>query len=101
MNTNGSQFILYLVIVASIALLVHALLKHYWIACAVGAIGSSFINVLHEAWKLDFKIDPADVAFWIPALLIMGVAIALPVVILVGLPFWWFRNRSKVPPSLG
>lgn len=100
MNFNDPNFQWYLAWGAFIALIVHGLLKRYWLACLVSAVCISTINLIGLVWTGDQTVRPSDVAFWLPMIFMFSLPISFVPSLVIGLPFWWFRKRRSVPPPL-
>jgi hypothetical protein len=85
----------YLLFVAVIALVLHAVSGQY-LACTIGgAVACSILNLVHEAWIAGWQVNPG----WAPPMFIVGVLLALPVCGVVGLPFlgtrYWRRRAAE------
>jgi adenine/guanine phosphoribosyltransferase-like PRPP-binding protein len=65
-------------------------------ACFLAVLASSIINVGHELVLHDFHVSPSDLVFWIPGLLAIGVAFAMPIAILTGVPFYCVRRPRSI-----
>jgi hypothetical protein len=95
----------YLLLAALVAIIAHARVRRYFIACALAAAVASVFNLLHETWRADFAVNLG----WGPPLYLMGFLLAFPVAGLVGMPFAYYRQRqdrsraadtgSRLPPQ--
>jgi hypothetical protein len=81
----------YLAVVAVVALVVHSFIRRFGVSCLAGAVLSSVLNLVHEAWLVGFKVNLG----WGPPLFIVGVLLALPVCLVVGLPFLAIRASRR------
>jgi len=79
----------YLAFVAIVALVLHFVVRRWGAACVFGAILCSVLNLVHESWRADFRVNLG----WAPIEILVGCILALPIVAVVGLPFAWFRSR--------
>lgn len=75
---------------AVMAIIAHAAIRRYFIACTVAAAVTSFLNLLHGAWLADFDVNLG----WAPPLYLAGFLVAFPVAALVGLPFHVWRQKE-------
>ena len=82
-------------VAALMAGVVHFFVRRYWGAVFISAPAVSLLNIVHELFRHDFRVRPADVAFWIPMLFIEGIVVAWPVVAIVGIPFYVVRRRRQ------
>jgi len=80
---------------AAAGLVAHGVVRHYWVAVVIGATGASIVNIVHEASKIGVAVRPVDLFFWIPMLLVMGIAGAFPVAAIAGIPFHLIRRRKR------
>jgi hypothetical protein len=71
----------------------HWFVRRYWWAVLITIGAASLANVVHEAFRHDFQIRPADAAFWIPMEFVYGMLLAFPVAAVVGIPFYVIRRR--------
>ena len=77
------------IVVAGIAILCHALIKRFEIACVVAwAISMVFIF-----WGVQLR--PAFFAFWLPFMFLIAVIPTTVIVIVVGLPFHFIRTAAN------
>jgi len=95
MDSNTDDLLTYVALVVVASVVAHLCIRRFWIACAVITIGYSVLNLAHEIVMHDFHIRPSDVAFWLPMIFVFGAAYALPVALLVGLPFHFCRRMRK------
>jgi len=80
---------------AVIAIATHSLIRHFGIAVLLGASVSSAINIAYEAVTYHFVVRPVDVLVWLPFMLFEGALLALPAVVIAGVPFFIVRGRRK------
>jgi hypothetical protein len=81
----------YLLVVALVALFLHAMSGRY-VACTVGgAAACSVLNLVHEAWLANWRVNLG----WGPPMFVVGAVLALPVCALAGLPFLGLRRRRR------
>src|SRR5262249_50116211 len=81
----------YLILVAAVALVLRGLRRRYLAVSLGGAVLCSALNLAHETWQANFQVNLG----WTPFLLAAGVAFALPITFLVGVPFLMVR-RSRL-----
>lgn len=97
-------FIWYCEMAGLIAVAMNCFVRRYWLAFALSAFAASLANLFQELVANNFVIRPSDMAFWLPMLLIEGVVLALPMVAIVGIPFYLIRRRirrgSCQPPKI-
>jgi hypothetical protein len=79
----------------ALSLAAHWFVRRYWLAALISIVAASLANIVHEAFRHDFQIRPADLAFWIPMEGVQGMLFALPVAALVGIPFYVIRRRRQ------
>ena len=87
------DFLMFSVIAAAVAFVAHWFIRRYWLALLLSALASSLINIGHELFIHDFAVRPSDAVFWLPMLLVIGMVVALPVVAIIGIPFYVIRRR--------
>jgi hypothetical protein len=80
---------------AVVALVVHFFVRRYWLAVLISAPVSSLVNLVHEVIAHGFAVRPSDVALWLPGLFIVGVGVSLPIVAIIGIPFYVIRRRKQ------
>ena len=95
MEENAIGLWTYLEIVTAASVIGHICIRRFWITCGVVPIVCSVVNLAFEVAAHANQIRPKDVAFWIPAMFILTAALALPVVVTVGLPFYFYRRSRK------
>jgi hypothetical protein len=95
MSTDTNGLLVYLALVITFSIIAHSFGRRFWANCAALAVVCSVINIGYEVVTHDFRIRPSDAVFWLPMLFVYGAAIALPVALLIGLPFVGFRRRRK------
>ena len=95
MNSHTNGFLLYVALAVVTSLIAHTCFRRFWLTCGLVATGCSGVNVAHEVVNHAFRLRPSDVAFWLPMLLVYGVAIAFPIAFLLGLPFHFCRRWRK------
>src|SRR5262245_18806791 len=93
MELHGILTFIGLTLALSVA--AHWLVRRYWLAILVTITAASLANIVHEAFRHDFQIRPADVVFWIPMDFFLVMLFALPVATLVGIPFYVIRRRKQ------
>ena len=71
----------------------HWFARRFWRAVLVSIAACAFVNIVHQVFLHDFQIRPADVAFWMPIEFFQGMLFALPVAMLLGIPFYVIRRR--------
>lgn len=91
---TSNDVILFVLIAIGIAIPTHRFNPRYWSAAFMSALGTSIANIIHELFVHDFVVRPADAFFWIPMTMVEGVVLALPITLLVGLPFYLVRRRK-------
>ena len=89
------EFLILSAVASAVATVSHWLVRRFWLAVLLSALMTSFINFGYELVRHDFAVRPSDVAFWIPMLVAMSFAVALPVVAIIGIPFYVIRRRRK------
>jgi hypothetical protein len=89
------DFLLFSAIASAVAIVAHWFVRGYWLAVLLSAVASSLINIGHELFTHDFAVRPSDAVFWLPMLLVMGIVFALPVVAIIGIPFYVIRRRRQ------
>ncbi|MBI3415204.1 MAG: hypothetical protein HY043_07775 [Verrucomicrobia bacterium] len=62
---------------------------------AVVCIAGGFLNVAHEFVNGSGSVRPADLFFWIPMIAALGALVSLPIGLVVGIPFYFFRKSAK------
>jgi hypothetical protein len=72
----------------------HWVVRRYWWAVLVSVTAASITNLIHEAFRHDFQVRPADIAFWIPMEFVYCMLFASPVAVVVGIPFYVIRRRK-------
>jgi hypothetical protein len=82
----------YVAIAAIVALILHALTRRYRAASLGGAVICSIGNIVGEAWQVSFEVNPG----WAPFMFIAGLVLALPVCLVVGLPFLYWRQHPRL-----
>lgn len=93
MNFNDiAWFALLACVIAATA---HGMIRRYRFAVLVGAASMSLVNLGHELTRQNFTVRPADLAFWIPMLFLMGFLVTVPVTVLVGIPFQIVRRKRR------
>src|SRR5947209_8313368 len=88
MDTDTNGFLVYVLLVAVAAIIAQSRIRRLWVTSASVAVGCSVLNIAYEIVRNGFHVRPSDVAFWLPILFVYGAAIAFPVALLVGLPFY-------------
>ena len=86
----------YLLFSAVVTLALNSLRGGYAASTLGGAAASSLLNLLHEAWLADWRVNIG----WGPPMFIIGFVLALPVCALVGLPFLRQRRLRRGNDSL-
>jgi len=81
----------YLLFTTLVALGLHSVSGRYAACTAGGAAACSILNLIHEAWLSDWRVNIG----WVPPMFIIGVVLALPVSALVGLPFVCRRRLRR------
>lgn len=89
------DFLMFSAVASAVSAVAHWFVRRYWLAVAMSALGASVINIADEFVKRDFAVRPSDAAFWIPMFLMMGIVVALPVVAIIGIPFYVIRRRKQ------
>lgn len=93
MTLQSAFIVSLLALVLSIA--AHWFVRRYWWAVLIGTAACSLVNIVHEAFRHDFQVRPADVLFWIPMLFVEGMVLAFSIAALVGIPFYVFRRKKQ------
>ena len=78
----------YLLLSAAIGLVFHAISRRYGACVVVGALIATVGNLVHEAWRADWNVNPG----WMPPLLLIGFVLAAAANALVGWPFVLIRH---------
>ena len=81
----------YVAVSAGVAIVVHLACRRYLVASLAGAVVCSILNLIHESWAADFRVNPG----WAPFLLTAGFLAAMPVCFLAGLPFLLIRRSRR------
>lgn len=81
----------YLGLCAFTAIVLHILFRQYSSTCLFGSVFVALLNLAHETWIADFKVNPG----WAPAVILMGIVPALPVFLIVGIPFLIYRRPRE------
>jgi hypothetical protein len=95
MRAEENGLLVYVVLVAVLAVIAHWFSRRFWVNCFAVAAFCSVVNLGHEVVASGFRIRPSDVAFWLPMILVYGAAVALAIAALVGLPFVAIRRRKR------
>jgi hypothetical protein len=95
MDTSPSDSLIYVALVAVLAVIAHSCIRRYWVTCLLVALTSSGLNIAHEIITHDFHVRTSDVLFWLPMLFGYGAAFAFPITLLIGLPFYFYRRSRK------
>ena len=93
---DTAAIITFFCIAAALSLLAHWRIKRFWLAVVVGATSASAFNLLHELMIAPAEIRPSDAAFWLPMIFGLGMAFALPISVVLGLPFAMKRRRQLI-----
>ena len=86
--------LIFYVVAFVLAITAHSIARRYWWAVLVSTAACSLVNIVHEAFRHDFQVRPADALFWIPMLFFDGMVLAFPIAALVGIPFYVFRRKK-------
>jgi hypothetical protein len=89
------SILIFLALAFALSLVAHWFVHRYWWAVLGSVTTASLANIVHEAFRHDFQIRPADVAFWIPMEFVQGMLFAFPIAALVGVPFYVIRRRKQ------
>lgn len=96
-DNRTNDLLIYLGVVAIIAIVSHVLIRRFIVSCGVIVLLSSFFNLLHEIATTDAALTvvfrPASVVFWLPAMFLQGVGLAIPIAVLIGAPFLLLKTR--------
>jgi len=87
------SILIFFALTLALSITAHWFMRRYWLAVLISVTAASVGNIIHEAFVHDFQVRPADVAFWIPMLLVQGMLFAWPLAALVGIPFHVIRRR--------
>jgi hypothetical protein len=87
------DFLLFSTAAVVVAVVTHWFVQRFWWAVLVSALVSSLVNIAHELVAHDFAVRPSDAVLWLPMLLVEGMIVALPVVAVIGVPFYVVRRR--------
>jgi hypothetical protein len=86
MLTGGES---YLVFAAIAAVLFHILWRNYFRAVVAITAFCPIANLVHEAWKVDWKVNLA----WAPFEFTVGAIMAFPIAVAIGIPIYAVRER--------
>jgi len=81
----------YLAVVMVVAVILHLVIRQYVVASIATAVLSSIGNLVGEAWKADFQVNPG----WALPLFIAGFVLALPASFLGGIPHLLWRAYRR------
>ena len=81
----------YLVLVAVVAVVCHALSRDFLVGGLGGAVLSSVANLAHETYRAGAIVNLG----WAPILLVAGFVVAPPLSLLVGWPFVVLHARRR------
>jgi hypothetical protein len=82
----------YLALFGLVAFVLHAIGRRYWKCTILATFACSIINMAHEAWVADWKVNPG----WAPSMLFIGALVALPICALAGLPSLAMRRWRRL-----
>ena len=85
--------LIFLGLTLALSFAAHWFVRRYWLAVLITVTAASVANIIHEAFLHDFQVRPADVALWIPIEFFQGMVFAVPVAVVVGIPFYVIRRR--------
>ena len=93
------DFLMFTAVASAVAVVTHWFVRRYWLAVLLSALASSLTNIGHEVFTHDFAVRPSDAVLWLPLLLVMGIVVALPVVAIIGVPFYVIRRKRQFNPA--
>jgi hypothetical protein len=83
----------YLAVVAAVAVILHVLVRRWLAACAIGTVFCSTVNLVHEAWLVNFKVNIGWAPFEFVSGCVRGLAKVLTVSLWYAITFNFLRMR--------
>src|SRR5262249_53672952 len=76
---------------AAIGVVLHSFSRRFGVCCLGGAALCSALHLFYEAWSAGFRVNLG----WGPPMFVLGFVVALPVCLVVGLPFRFARRLGR------